>query len=110
MAVCFATKEKRTQDIKQITKFFSQIGVVIDTRTAGAGYIVFPTNNTEGRYIATNSIDQLDELPHYLIPVRNTDKSKDYMFPVPIEGSGSRNDTMYKFATHLKAWNVLTRK
>ncbi|MFB7119741.1 DUF927 domain-containing protein [Bacillus tropicus] len=102
----FAAKEKRTQDIKQITKFFSQIGVVIDTRTAGAGYIVFPTNNTEGRYIATNSIDQLDELPHYLIPVRNTDKSKDYMFPVPIESSGSRNDTMYKFATHLKAWNV----
>ncbi|MCR6782683.1 DUF927 domain-containing protein [Bacillus thuringiensis] len=102
----FAAKEKRTQDIKQITKFFSQIGVVIDTRTAGAGYIVFPTNNTEGRYIATNSIDQLDELPHYLIPVRNTDKSKDYMFPVPIESSGSRNDTLYKFATHLKAWNV----
>ncbi|SMD81946.1 hypothetical protein BACERE00175_01687 [Bacillus cereus] len=102
----FAAKEKRTQDIKQITKFFSQIGVVIDTRTAGAGYIVFPTNNTEGRYIATNSIDQLDELPHYLRPVRNTDKSKDYMFPVPIESSGSRNDTLYKFATHLKAWNV----
>ncbi|PDZ96293.1 hypothetical protein CON36_22650 [Bacillus cereus] len=102
----FAAKEKRTQDIKQITKFFSQIGVVIDTRTAGAGYIVFPTNNTEGRYIVTNSIDRLDELPHYLRPVRNTDKSKDYMFPVPIESSGSRNDTLYKFATHLKAWNV----
>ncbi len=102
----FAAKEKRTQDIKQITKFFSQIGVVIDTRTAGAGYIVFPTNNTEGRYIVTNSIDQLDELPQYLRPVRNTDKSKDYMFPVPIESSGSRNDTLYKFATHLKAWNV----
>lgn len=102
----FAAKEKRTQDIKQITKFFSQIGVVIDTRTAGAGYIVFPTNNTEGRYIVTNSIEQLDELPQYLRPVRNTDKSKDYMFPVPIESSGSRNDTLYKFATHLKAWNV----
>ncbi|PGC13800.1 hypothetical protein COL99_08815 [Bacillus toyonensis] len=102
----FAAKEKRTQDIKQITKFFSQIGVVIDTRTAGAGYIVFPTNNTEGRYIVTNSINQLDELPQYLRPVRNTDKSKDYMFPVPIESSGSRNDTLYKFATHLKAWNV----
>ena len=28
------------------------------------------------------------------------------MFPVPIESSGSRNDTLYKFATHLKAWNV----
>ncbi|PHA36345.1 DUF927 domain-containing protein [Bacillus wiedmannii] len=102
----FAAKEKRTQDIKQITKFFSQIGVVIDTRTAGAGYIVFPTNNTEGRYIVTNSINQLDELPQYLRPVRNTDKSKDYMFPVPVESSGSRNDTLYKFATHLKAWNV----
>lgn len=101
----FEAKETTTQEIKQITKFFTQIGVVIDTRTAEAGYIVFPTETTEERYIVSKSLNQMDELPNYLKPVRNSKQVKDYEFPLPIE-SGSRNDSLYKFATHLKAWKV----
>jgi putative DNA primase/helicase len=108
----FKAEDKNTQEIKQITKFFTQIGVVIDTRTANAGYIVFPTNNTEGRYIVSKSLNQLDELPHFLKPVRNSETIKDkatkekYVFPIPIQETGSRNDTLYKFAAHLKVWKV----
>lgn len=108
----FEAKQAATKEIKQITKFFTQIGVVIDTRTTGAGYIVFPTENTKGRYITTRSLNQLDELPHFLRPIRNSDQVKDknsnekYVFPIPIEAVGSRNDTLYKFATHLRSWNV----
>lgn len=108
----FKAENKATKEIKQITKFFTQIGVVIDTRTAEAGYIVFPTYNTEERYITSKSIGQLDELPHYLKPVRNSDQVKDktteekYVFPIPIDSVGSRNDTLYKFATHLRVWQV----
>lgn len=101
----FKAAQKETKKIKQIAKFYSQIGAVIDTRTAGAGYIVFPTKNTEERYIVTKSLQQLDELPSFLRPVKNSKVLKDYQFTIPIE-SGSRNDTLYKFATHLRAWNV----
>lgn len=101
----FEATNKETKKIKQIAKYYSQVGAVIDTRTAGAGYIVFPTKNTEERYIVTKSIQQLDNLPTYLAPVKNSKFLKDYEFTIPIE-SGSRNDTLYKFATHLRAWNV----
>jgi putative DNA primase/helicase len=108
----FEAKEEVTKEIKQITKFFTQIGAVVDTRTAEAGYIVFPTDNTESRYIVSKSLNKLDELPHYLKPVRSRESTKNketqeyYEFPIPIRESGSRNDTLYKFAAHLKAWNV----
>lgn len=108
----FKAEHSATKEIKQITKHFTQIGVVIDTRTAEKGYIVFPTFNTEGRYIVTKSVKQLDELPHYLWPVRNSIYVKDkttkekYEFSIPIQEAGSRNDVLYKFAAHLKAWHV----
>lgn len=108
----FKAERQETKSIKQITKFFTSIGVVIDTRTAGAGYIVFPTENTEGRYIATKSIGQLDELPNFLKPLRNSEQVKDkttgekYCFPIPISEDGSRNDTLYKWAAHLRAWGI----
>jgi uncharacterized protein (DUF927 family) len=108
----FTAETAATKEIKQITKFFTSIGAVIDTRTAEAGYIVFPTVNTNGRHIVTKSINQLDELPGYLRPIRNADRIKDkntnekYVFPIPIQESGSRNDTLYKFAAHLKAWSM----
>jgi putative DNA primase/helicase len=108
----FKAEHTATKEIKQITKFFTQIGAVIDTRTAEAGYIVFPTSSTKGRYIVSKSIEKLDELPHFLKPIRNSKQVKDkttnepYVFPVPIQESGSRNDTLYKFATHLKVWKV----
>jgi len=108
----FKAEEKKTKEIKQITKFFTQIGVVIDTRTAEAGYIVFPTDSTEGRFIVKKSLYQLDELPHYLRPVRNSEKVRDketnekYEFLIPIQDTGNRNHTLYKFATHLKVWGV----
>jgi putative DNA primase/helicase len=108
----FEEKPHDKKQVKQITKFFTSIGVVVDTRTAGSGYIVFPTGNTDGRYIATKGHIPLSYLPEYLWPVRNSttvmDKSSGerYVFPIPIEVAGSRNETLYKFATHLRAWKV----
>lgn len=101
----FKENDHISEKVKQITKFYSQVGVVIDTRTAGAGYIVFPTENTEERYIVTRSIQHLDNLPHFLLPVKNSKLLKDYQLSIPIE-NGSRNDTLYKFAAHLRSWKV----
>jgi len=108
----FKAEEQVTREIKQITKFFTSIGVTIDTRTAGAGYIVFPSSNTDGRYIASKSVNNLNELPSYLKPLRSRESTKDkatgeyYEFPIPLDEQGSRNDTLYKFASRLKVWKV----
>lgn len=108
----FKSEQAATKEIKQITKFFTQIGVVIDTRTSGAGYIVFPTETTEGRYIASKSLNKLNELPHFLKPLRSQESAKNketnelYEFPIPIQTTGSRNHTLYKFASHLRSWGV----
>lgn len=92
--------------INQVTKFYTSIGIIIDTRTPGSGYIVWPTHNTEGRFILTQSLDQLDELPAYLKPVWNSVSTKDYSFPIPFEGEGSRNSSLYDFARRLRSCGV----
>ena len=103
----FKAGEEDTKTVKQVTKFFTQIGVVIDTRTTGNGYVVFPTQHTENRFILSQS-DELDELPHFLRPIRQVKPENDknyYQFPLPVE-NGSRDDTLYHFAAHLNAWAV----
>jgi putative DNA primase/helicase len=108
----FKSEDESTKGIKQIAKFFTQLGVIIDTRTAGAGYIVFPTSTTEGRYVASRSVNQLDEPPYYIRPLKSRESTKIketgeyYEFPIPLDESGSRNDALYKFAARLRVWNV----
>jgi hypothetical protein len=38
--------------------------------------------------------------------VKDKSTGEKYMFPIPIQDSGSRNDTLYRFATYLRAWKV----
>ena len=91
------------QEIRQITKFYTSIGIKIDTRLAGKGYIVFPTDRTENRYISRKDEENLSELPRFLIPLRRAAKQD---FEFPITNQGSRNDILYRFAACLKAWGV----
>lgn len=95
----FAKSDK--PKIKQVSKFFSAIGIKVDTKPPNSGYIVWPTENTEGRYILTQSIERLDELPVYLHPVWNSEKTKDYDLPIPFNGQGSRNNSLFEFARRL---------
>lgn len=103
----FKASEKITKTLKQATKFFTQIGVVIDTRNTGKGYIVFPTENTENRFILSQN-DELDELPFFLRPLKQmkpkTHKNY-YEFPIPMM-NGSRDNDLYHFAAHLNSWGV----
>ncbi|OKL37603.1 DUF927 domain-containing protein [Domibacillus mangrovi] len=89
--------------IKQVSKHFTAIGIKVDTKPPESGYIVWPTKNTEGRFILTQSIDRLDELPNYLHPVWNGEKTKDYDFPIPFTDQGARNTSLYEFARRLRS-------
>ena len=106
----FKALDQKTLAVKQISHYWSSIGIKVDTKPPGKGYIVFPTSNTEGREIATISITEPDELPDYLHPIWNATKSKDpvtkqiYEFPLPMDGSGSRNNELFEFAR--RVWSV----
>lgn len=92
--------------ISQVSKFFSAVGIRIDTKPPLSGYIVWPSQNTEGRYIITQSLDKLDELPAYLKPVWNSNNTKNYVFPIPFKEQGNRNHTLYDFARRLRVCGV----
>lgn len=92
--------------IRQVSKHFTAIGIKVDTKPPESGYIVWPTKNTEGRYILTQSMEGLDELPNYLHPVWNGEKTKDYDFPIPFTNQGARNTSLYEFARRLRSCDV----
>jgi putative DNA primase/helicase len=91
------------QEVRQIAKFYTSIGIKVDTRIAKKGYIVFPTEQTENRYIFRTEVRDLSELPRFLIPRRKAGKQD---FEFPIDDQGSRNDTLYRFAASLRAWGL----
>ena len=91
------------EEIRQIAKYFTSIGVQVDTRVAGKGYIVFPTDQTKNRTIIKKAEDDLSDLPRFLIPIRRAAK---HDFSFPISDQGNRNDTLYRFAASLKAWGL----
>ncbi len=62
--------------------------------------IRFSTENTEGRYILSQSLEIIDELPQCLRTVWNTAKNKNYP-SFPMDGEGSRNNELYDFARRL---------
>jgi uncharacterized protein (DUF927 family) len=99
----FIFKEAPGEDVRQIAKYFTSIGVQVDTRIAGKGYIVFPTDRTRNRMITKKTDGELSELPRFLIPIRNAAK-QDFSFP--ITDQGNRNDTLYRFAASLRAWGL----
>ena len=101
----FAATDSITSAIKQVSHHWSSVGVKIDTKPPGKGYIVFPSENTDGREIASESLQVLSELPSFLHPVWNADKTKDYELPLPIS-EGARNNTLYEFARRLHSCGV----
>ncbi|MGQ7074797.1 bifunctional DNA primase/polymerase, partial [Escherichia sp. SP-MK2] len=97
------TAESRAQG--QYQKYVNRLGLVQDTRAAGKGYIVFPTENTEERSLVTQSLQTLDELPSFLYKVWNASKKSSPM-AYPYEASGSRDGDFYDMARRLLTCGV----
>ncbi|WP_235435642.1 DUF927 domain-containing protein [Bacillus atrophaeus] len=102
----FIFSKRDEAKISQVAKFYSAVGIRIDTKPPLSGYIVWPTKNTEGRYIISQSFEELDELPEYLKPVWNSSNTRDYVFPIPLKTRGSRNNTLYDFGRRLRVCGV----
>ena len=91
------------EEIRQIAKFYTSIGIKVDTRTALKGYIVWPTETTDQRYVLKKSEETLSSVPRWLIPIK---KVTNQNIEFPIQDEGSRNDTLYRFASCLRSWRV----
>lgn len=89
----------------QYQKYVNRLGLTQDTRAAGKGYIVFPTKNTEGRSLVTQSLNGVDELPAFLYKVWNGMKHPSPM-AYPYEKSGSRDGDFYDMARRLLTCGV----
>ncbi|MDQ0856584.1 DUF927 domain-containing protein [Bacillus sp. V2I10] len=101
----FKASSTSNKQVKMISRFFTSIGILIDTRVGTTNsFIVFPSQNTEKRFIVEVAED-LDELPVYLRPVWNAQKTKDYHFAIPMV-NGSRNQSLYDLGRRLKSIDV----
>lgn len=92
---------KDGEGLTQFQGYINRLGIKSDSRKAGSGYIVFPTDNTEGRYVITQSMAELDKPPHYLNKVWNAQKTPSFSMAYPYEGTGSRNGDFYDLARRL---------
>ncbi|WP_041089253.1 DUF927 domain-containing protein [Jeotgalibacillus soli] len=99
----FKNESEENKKIKMISKWFTSIGVIIDTRVGSTNsLIVFPTANTENREIVS-SVEKVDELPTFLKPLWNTATTKDYRFPIPLL-AGDRNQSIFELGSKIKRY------
>ncbi len=87
------TGKAKTQSTKILTKGL----FTVDYRLAGKGYTVLPTDSTRGRMWRELSDGEIDDLPLFLEPLKQTEEF--YRFPIPI---GNRNDTIFRHACRLR--------
>lgn len=90
---------------KQTVKAITHLGIAVDYRLSGKGYIVLPTDNTEGRMWLQSINSGTEELPSFL---QNVGKLKDEYIPSLPIGEGGRNSTLFEWATMLRTKNVET--
>ncbi|WP_411675017.1 DUF927 domain-containing protein [Cytobacillus kochii] len=96
---------KESQKVTQYQGYINRLGIQTDSRKSEAGYEVFPTINTEGRFIVTESLEPLDEPPQYLYKVWNAQKTPSPM-AYPYKTSGSRDGDFYDLARRLLTCGV----
>jgi uncharacterized protein (DUF927 family) len=101
MQFIFKGESKQTQQQGLYSKYINRLGIAQDARTSTSNsYIVFPTENTDGRNVLTQPLDNLDELPTYLYKVWH-DPNEKFNMGYPYDGSGSRNTDFYDLARRI---------
>lgn len=89
---------RNSRGVNQGAKLMTSLGLKIDTRCLEKGYIILPYNDTD-RGWGTISSD-VDEIPFYLVPLRDEHLRKTIDF-VSME-EGSRNTELLKHFLNLK--------
>ena len=88
---------KTTEQIAQMVKGHTPIGLKIDTRTAGKGYCVLPFNCDDRSWVD----GELENLPYWIKPLHIPAKSPDYISVGAKDGDG-RNDSLIRQIMRLR--------
>lgn len=78
-------------------------GIVVDFRLSRKGYLVLPTENTEGRKVIHSTDRPLDPMPLLFLPVRGF---KDTDTLTGRINEGSRDSFLFSHASKIREWNV----
>lgn len=85
-----------TEGITNNTKNVTSISVIADYRVKDKGYIVYPTENTDGRYFVNKSDKPLSDVPDFLKPMKPYHKNIKFLLPLPVQ-EGQRNDLIFRW-------------
>lgn len=89
-----------SEGIKNNTKQVTPLGVVTDYRVKDKGYIVYPTENTEGRYFVHEAGGPLSDVPDLLQPMKKYHSNIKFLPIYPIE-DGTQNDTIQRWLSEV---------
>ena len=82
---------KATKDAYQTAGDICAIGITVDTRAAGKGYIVLPVNDTDRKWGSITS--DVDTLPFWLKPIKQFKNTADL---IDLGTNSGRNDALLK--------------
>lgn len=88
---------RTTNEIKQVVKGHTPIGLRCDTRVPNKGYCILPFNCADRRWIDGN----VEEMPFWLNPLGIPSKSQSYITVGAREGDG-RNDSLIRHIMRLR--------
>lgn len=88
---------RTNQDIPQVVKGHTAIGLRIDTRAADKGYCLLPFNCTDRSWIDGN----VEDLPYWITPLRLSSKTEDFIKVGAKDGDG-RNDGLLRHIMRIK--------
>lgn len=90
--------------IPQVTAHHTPIGIKIDTRTSGKGYVVLPVNDPNRKVlkaVAFDDFNSLDSIPFWLKPLE-INNTNDCFVKVGMKEHDGRNDALFKQIFRLK--------
>ena len=92
---------------KQMAKALTPAGIVVDYRLANKGYIVLPSDNTEGRDIIDTPTN-IDPMPAAFLPIKRYDSTKDEdkLIPAPVYEGCGRDDTLFTHLCRIRQMNA----
>lgn len=102
----FIFRDRKSHHIKQGSHIDTPIGIKVDTRTSGKGYVILPEGEEVGKRKYANVPKVVDEIPLWLIPDKRL-SSFFAQYSLRLD-EGSRDDTTFKYIMYLKDFTDYT--
>ena len=103
----FKNNEPVMKDRSEFANALTPLGIRADGRGDNKGYICLPDNDTQNRHYKDWTMDDIDELPFFIRPLRPA-KPDDPIFIDMAEGGG--NDAMVRIRGIACATNMITKE